>query len=182
MTVGVFLDRDGVLNATLQQDGRPVSPTTLDDFRILPGVASALESLKQRGARLIVVTNRPDVQRGVVSRETVDAMHAKLQRELPIDEIKTCFHTDEDQCACRKPKPGMILEAARQWGIDVGRSYLVGDRARDMFAGRNAGCRTVLVDWGYDLEARDHADAVVDSLPSAARVILDRLGASDRAC
>jgi len=128
----VFLDRDGVINANLERNGKPVAPTSLSEFRILPGVIEGVRLLKEAGFLLVVVTNQPDVANGLTPRPTVEAMHAEIRRQLPIDDIVVCFHADADKCSCRKPKPGMIFDAAARHGIDLASSYLVGDRWRDV--------------------------------------------------
>ena len=145
----VFLDRDGVINANLERHGKPVAPTCLAEFQILPGVEEALHRLKRAGFLLVIVTNQPDVPNGITPRATVEAMHALIRRRMPIDDIKICFHVDADGCPCRKPNPGMILEAAAEHGIELTSSYMVGDRWRDMHAGRSVGCFTIFVDYGY---------------------------------
>ena len=168
----VFLDRDGVLNANLERDGRPVAPTNLEEFRLLPGVEAATGRLKQAGFLLVVVTNQPDVSSGRTPRSVVETMHARLRQSLPIDDIKVCYHRDEDRCACRKPLPGLIDEAAEEHDIDRNRSYLVGDRWRDIEAGQRAGCTTILIDYGYPQERPMQPDKVVASLTEAAEFIL----------
>ncbi len=145
----VFLDRDGVLNRPLIRDGKPYPPRALEEVEILPGVAEALENLKRAGFLTIVVTNQPDVARGTVRRETVEEIDARLASQLPLDQIMVCYHDDRDACQCRKPAPGLILTAARQHDIDLSKSYLVGDRWRDVEAGQHAGCKTILLDYGY---------------------------------
>jgi D-glycero-D-manno-heptose 1,7-bisphosphate phosphatase len=170
----VFLDRDGVINANLERDGKPVAPTSLDEFRFLPGVEDAVRRLKQAGYLIIVCTNQPDVPNGRTSRATVEAMHDLVRAKLDVDDIKVCFHTDADRCACRKPKPGMILAAADEHSIDLPRSYVVGDRWRDVVAGRAAGCLTIFVEYGYEQEGPNEPDHVVASLSEAANLILDR--------
>jgi D-glycero-D-manno-heptose 1,7-bisphosphate phosphatase len=170
MSRAVFLDRDGVINRALVRDGKPFSPRSLEQFELLPGVAPALVALKDAGYRLIVVTNQPDVATGKTDRETVEAMHARLLSELPIDDVYACYHTDEHACSCRKPRPGMLLDAARKWGIDLTESLLVGDRWRDIEAGRAAGCRTLLVESDYR-ERRTEADHAVASLAEASQLI-----------
>src|SRR6185503_11845151 len=129
---------------------RPGSPRQLSEMQIAPGAAEALECLRAAGFTLIVVTNQPEVARGKISIETLDAMHAALRAQLPIDDIRVCLHDSGDGCDCRKPRPGMILDAARDSGIELTSSYLIGDRWRDVEAGRRAGCRTILIDYGYD--------------------------------
>jgi D-sedoheptulose 7-phosphate isomerase len=169
----VFLDRDGVINRAFVRDGKPLPPPTLQELEILPGVPEALRDLKQHGFELLVVTNQPDVGRGKQSRESLDAMHRSLSASLPIDEIFVCTHTDQEKCDCRKPLPGMILEATRKYNIDLAASFMVGDRWRDIDAGYNAGCKTILIDYGYSERAPDHAaDMRVKSLREAADWII----------
>jgi D-glycero-D-manno-heptose 1,7-bisphosphate phosphatase len=175
MRRAVFLDRDGVLNCALVRDGRPYPPATLDEFEILPGVAEALRALDDAGFLLIVATNQPDVARGLQRREVVEAMHRRLLDELPLDDIKVCYETDESRCACYKPKPGMLLEAARELGIALASSYMVGDRWRDVGAGKAAGCFTIFIDRGYAEPLTDTPDAVCTNLPEAAAIILRSL-------
>lgn len=172
MRRAVFLDRDGVINANLERDGRPVAPTTLAEFRILPGVDDAVRRLKERGYLVIVITNQPDVANGLTERSTVEAMHDVIRARLPVDDIKTCFHNDAAGCACRKPKPGLILTAAAEHGIDLAESYVVGDRWRDVAAGRAAGCATIFIDYGYKQDGANCPDKVTGSLPEAAAFIL----------
>jgi D-glycero-D-manno-heptose 1,7-bisphosphate phosphatase len=143
------LDRDGVLNRPVIRDGRPYPPATLEEFSILPGVPEACETLRRAGFVLLVVTNQPDIARGVQDRAVVDEFHALLLRALPIDAVYVCPHDDADGCNCRKPAPGMLLEAARDLNLDLGSSVMVGDRWRDVEAGQRAGCRTVFIDRGY---------------------------------
>jgi len=172
MKRAVFLDRDGVINETMVLDGRPVAPASVDAVQLRPGVEEALEALRRAGFLLIVVTNQPDVGKGLVRREAVETIHAALRRRLPLDDLKVCYHVDADGCACRKPKPGLLLEAARERGIDLGQSVMVGDRWRDIEAGRAAGCRTVLVRASYDERPAERPDAAVDSLSEASAWIL----------
>jgi len=175
MRPAIFLDRDGVINRNAVHNGRPYSPDTLDEFVILPGVPQAIETLRRAGYLIVVATNQPDVGAGRQSREVVEAMHAVLRRELAVDDIEVCYHVDSDQCACRKPKPGMLLHASEKHGIALSRSFMVGDRWRDVEAGRSAGCRTVFVDHGYQNEPPPiRPDFVVRSLPEAASVMLGK--------
>lgn len=172
MKRAVFLDRDGVINANLELNGRPVAPTTLQDFRLLPGVEDAVRRLKEHGYIVVVITNQPDVANGLTKRDTVDAMHGLIRARLAVDDIKVCFHSDAAGCECRKPKPGMILAAAAEHGIDLPRSYVVGDRWRDIEAGRAAGCTTIFIEYGYRQEGRNLPHKVAKSLPEAVAFIL----------
>ena len=173
MERAVFLDRDGVLNRSNLRNGRPCAPTSLEEFELLPGVTQAVGRLREAGFRLIVVSNQPDIATGKLSREILERMHERLRSWLPVDAIKVCCHVDENECACRKPKPGMLLEAAREWSIDLSRSFMVGDRWRDVSAGKAAGCRAIFVDYGYAETQVDQPDFVVASLLEAADIILE---------
>ena len=149
MNRAVFLDRDGVLNRVVLRDGKPHPPASLAELEILPRAREALANLKRQGFLLLVVTNQPDVARGTQTREAVEAMHDELSAVLPVDGFFVCYHDDADGCECRKPRPGLLLEAAKLHAIQLSASFLIGDRWRDIEAGASAGCRTVLIDYGY---------------------------------
>jgi D-glycero-D-manno-heptose 1,7-bisphosphate phosphatase len=168
----VFLDRDGVINRTFIRDGTPYPPVSLRDLEILPHVPEALGALKAHGYSLVVVTNQPDVARGTASRELVDRIHERLKGELDLDAIFTCFHDDADECDCRKPKPGLLFRAAHDLAIDLSSSFMVGDRWRDVEAGRRAGCRTLFVDCSYRETPPSSYDFRVGSLLEASGIIL----------
>ncbi|PYS49941.1 MAG: HAD family hydrolase [Acidobacteria bacterium] len=172
MTRAVFLDRDGVINRAIVREGRPFPPASVEELEFLPRVGEAIERLKRAGFRLIVVTNQPDVAKGLQRREVVEAMHERIRRETLIDDIKVCYHSERDECACRKPKPGMLLEAAREESLDLSQSFMVGDRWRDVEAGRAAGCKTILISYEYDERQAERPDAIVNSLFEASELIL----------
>ncbi len=169
----VFLDRDGVLNRALVRDGQPYPPGSIAELEILPGVGQALIALRKAGFLLVVVTNQPDVARGTTTREAVETINAALGAELPIDEFRTCFHDSSDECDCRKPKPGALLAAAADHGIDLYDSFMVGDRWRDTEAGERAGCRTIFIDYGYQEKQPVAVDYRVSSLLEASKIILE---------
>jgi D-glycero-D-manno-heptose 1,7-bisphosphate phosphatase len=154
------------------REGRPFPPQTLAEFEFLPGVIEAVESLRQTGLTIVVVTNQPDVAKGIQQREVVDAMHGHVRQILSVDGIKVCFHVDEDNCTCRKPQPGMLLEAAAEYGLDLRQSVMVGDRWRDIEAGRMAGCKTVLIKSNYDEKQAESPDLIVRSLDEAVQPII----------
>jgi len=175
MTRAVFFDRDGVLIDAVVRDRRPYPPRSLDEVRIDPDAATALARLNAAGYRLILITNQPDVARGTLDRSTVEAIHALLRSHLPLDDCFVCYHDDSDHCSCRKPQPGLILRAAEQYDIDVSKSFMVGDRWRDVDAGRAAGCRTIWIDRGYEERLpASPPDARVAGLKEAAERILAR--------
>jgi len=170
----VFLDRDGVLNRALVRDGKPYPPSNLSEFEILPGVAEACAKLRQAGFLLVVATNQPDVGRGTISRALVESLHDHMQESLPLDRVEVCYHAGKDasECDCRKPKTGMLVRAARELNIDLKRSFMVGDRWRDIDCGHAAGCTSILVDYNYNEPLRHAPDHRVKSLLEAADVIL----------
>ena len=173
MKRAVFLDRDGVLNEAVIRDGKPFPPAALDQLRIYPEAAKALGRLKSAGYLLIVVTNQPDVSRGTQVREVVEAMDAAVGAALPIDDFRVCYHDDGDQCRCRKPKPGLVLDAAAAHEIDLAQSFLIGDRWRDIDCGFAAGVRTVWIDRGYRERGPEHpADFRCRSLGEAVEWVL----------
>ena len=166
----VFLDRDGVLSESLFFDGKPRAPRKLEDFRIYPEAKGACERLKKAGWHLVVVTNQPDLGTGKVSADVVGQMHARLAAALPIDAVEVCPHTDADHCSCRKPLPGLLVRAAERLGLALPDSVMVGDRWRDIAAGKAAGCRTILVDRKWP-ERREQPDLVVADIGVAAEAI-----------
>lgn len=142
----VFLDRDGVLVRNVLRDGRQLAPRTLAEFSFYSDAAAGVARLRQAGFLTVVVTNQPDVGHGLISPETLAAMHQRLAAAMPLDAILTCTHRQDEGCVCRKPRPGLLRRAADDFGIDLTRSWIVGDRASDIAAGQAAGCRTVLID------------------------------------
>jgi D-glycero-D-manno-heptose 1,7-bisphosphate phosphatase len=169
-----FLDRDGVLNRPKVVDGRPYPPDSVAELELLDGVEAACSELHDAGLALVVVSNQPDVARGTRTLEEVEAINDELRRLLPLDQIRICPH-DDDACACRKPAPGMLLDAAAELEIDLERSVMVGDRWRDIEAGKSANCATVFLDWGYSERPPEDPDLIVRSLGEAVPWILDQL-------
>ena len=172
----VFLDRDGVLNRPVVRDGLPFPAANLAEFQLYPDVVEGCRQLKEAGFLLIVVTNQPDVGRGTQSRESVQAIHARLRADLPtLDAIEVCYHAGARQgepCDCRKPKPGMLLRAAATHGIDLKRSFLIGDRWRDIDCAHAAGCRVVFIDHGYREQLREKPEFTVTTFREAVAIIL----------
>ena len=120
----------------------------------MPGIHDLVKVLRTEGFKLFVVTNQPDVANGRVKIETVEKMHQQVFEVLGVDKIYACFHVDSDGCKCRKPKPGMLLDAAADFGIDLEQSFIIGDTWRDMEAGKAAGCTTIFLG-NRDKESRD---------------------------
>ena len=171
MKKAIFLDSDGVLNVALMRDGMPVAPTTLAELIIPDEVKPSLDRFKAAGFLLICVTNKPDVERGFMTQAAVDAICNKLRQDLPLDDIFICYIEKSDNY---KPKPGLLLDATKKYHIDLTQSYMIGDRWRDVEAGRNAGCKTVWIDRGYakDKVPSPPADYTAHSLKEATDWIL----------
>ena len=168
----VFLDRDGIINAPVVRNGKPYPPSTLDSVEILPGVKDALIELKEAGFLNIVATNQPDVATGKQSRAIVDAIHEKMKSELALDDIRVCFCVEGPDCPCYKPSPGLLIEAAKDWGVDLSKSFMIGDRWRDVGAGQSAGCITFFVDYQYKEDLIYRPDFTISGLPEAVELII----------
>jgi D-glycero-D-manno-heptose 1,7-bisphosphate phosphatase len=176
---GVLLDRDGVINRSWERGGVTYPPRNLGEFEFLPGVKEAAAQLAGAGWPLVVVTNQPDVARGLQSRALVDEINLHVVKQLPVLEVFTCYHDSGDGCDCRKPKPGLLLEAARRWNLDLGRSIMIGDRWSDVVAGQAAACLGILVETPHSGLERCNPDVRVRNLVEAAdwiRLSLKRKG------
>ncbi len=173
----VFLDRDGTLNVQIIREGHPFAPQTLDEFHLFDDVPEACRALKAAGFALVVATNQPDVGRGLQSQSIVEAMHARLRQLIPeIDRIEVCYDPGNGEPSRRrKPEPGMLLDAASALGLDLARSWMVGDRWRDVDCGKRAGVRTILVDFGYAEELHEKPDFTAKTFAGASRIILAQI-------
>ena len=172
----VFLDRDGVLTEAMAVDGVPHPLPPEAGLKLRPGAQAACRQLRQAGLPLICVSNQPDIARGTVSAAAVEAVNHDLAARLGLDAVLVCPHDDSDQCDCRKPLPGLLLRAARTFNIDLGRSVMIGDRWRDIDAGRAAGCTTIFIDNRYD-ERRPHgpditATSLAEVVPEVLRMTM----------
>ena len=171
----VFLDRDGVLTVPIFRDGRSYASQTMEEYALYDAAAPAVAALKRAGFLTVVVTNQPDVGAGIIAMETLEAMHAELASRTDVDVIMACTHTKTDGCACRKPKAGMLLDAAATYDIDLTASFMVGDRKSDVDAGIEAGCRTVFLDLGYTAEEKPiNMDQTCSDIGQAAEWIIDQ--------
>ena len=166
----VFLDRDGVINKTINHAGKLTSPRSMDEFQLEPGVSDALNVLRAARFKLLVVTNQPEIARGLLKPDVLHRMTTKLMESMPIDEVRICPHDDADGGQCRKRKPGMLLDLASSHGVDLEASFLIGDRATDTMAGRTVGCSTIILDRPYN--DGHFADHRVASLKAAVELIL----------
>lgn len=168
----VFLDRDGVLNHSIVRNGRPYAPVKLEEFKLIEEAKEALKMLKSHKFLTIVVSNQPDVGRGIIKKTTLGSMHKILRENLEIDDLYTCECTHS--CPFYKPNPGMLLKAAKKWGIDLTASYMVGDRWRDIDAGTSAGCQTVFIDYSYEETLRQRPTKIVNSVLDACEWICSK--------
>lgn len=171
----VFLDRDGVLDRARIVDGRPFPPRSVDEVEIMPGVRQACAELRRAGYILIVVTNQPDIARGTMTLAAADEIDRVVAAQAGVDDVRMCPHDDQDRCECRKPRPGLLLDAALAWRIDLHHSVMIGDRWRDIEAGRSAGCATVFIDRGYAERRPSDPDVTVSDLTEGVNWILGRL-------
>lgn len=172
----VFLDRDGTLNKAIVRHGKPYPPVTESEFALLTGVSEGCQALKRAGFLLVVATNQPDVGRGTQSRDVVEQIHTRMCQELPIDRVEVCYHPGRgESCQCRKPAPGMLFQAAQVLEIDLSKSWMIGDRWRDIDCGLTAGCRTIFIDQGYDEVLHATPDFCVSNFWEAASLILNNL-------
>jgi D-glycero-D-manno-heptose 1,7-bisphosphate phosphatase len=170
----VFLDRDGVINKVVYRDGRPTSPRNIDEFEFDAGTESALNRLSAAGFRLFVVTNQPELARGLLTKESLCRMTDRIMNTLKIDEVRICLHDNDDGCRCRKPQPGMLVELAHKYGLALEASYIIGDTWKDSRTGSSAGCKSIILDRPYNRE--DPADWRVPDLSSAVDLICARKG------
>ena len=171
MKKAAFLDRDGVINRAIIKDGKPLSPNTLNELEILPGVIQSITKLKKLNFVCLVVTNQPNVSRKKIDKNSVIQMNNFLKNEIPLDDFFVCYHDDKDNCDCRKPKPGLLLKAGKKWDVDFKKSFMIGDRWRDIEAGKNVGCKTIFLDYKYSETKPKNPSFVSDTLLNAVHII-----------
>ena len=171
MKKAVFLDRDGVINKTVIRNGQHAAPFTLDELKILPNVKESILILKELNFLCVVVTNQPDVSRGKVKKGSILEINNNLKIKTKFDDIFVCYHDDIDNCNCRKPKAGLLIEASKKWNIDLKKSFMIGDRWKDIDAGNNAGCKTIFIDYKYNEIKPNNPDFTTDNLTNATNII-----------
>ena len=171
MAKAIFLDRDGVLNALVYYPSHDEweSPRTPEDVELLPGVADAIREAAALGFLIFVVSNQPSAAKGKMTLEALHAVHAELVRQLgdvPITAFFYCYHRSEDRCECRKPSPYFVLEAAKNYDLDLSASWFAGDQDGDIGCGRRAGVRTALLQYARSKPKRgaERADQSFDDL------------------
>jgi D-glycero-D-manno-heptose 1,7-bisphosphate phosphatase len=170
MKPAVFIERDGILNQARVERHHQVTPLTCDQFHLNTEAVPLFNEMKAAGLRLIVTTNQPGLSRGYQSRRELDRMHQLLRAKFPVDDLLVCPHEDSDRCPCRKPKPGLLTEAAYKWGIDLNRSFVISDKWQDAEAARRAGATSLLVQspWLGDV----HHDFVLPNLSTLVEKVL----------
>ncbi len=170
MKLAVFVERDGILNHVRQERGHPVSPLTLREMQVRRSALPWIRELKRSDLLVIATTNQPGISQGLQSRRELELIHDSLWRFFDLDDIMVCPHEEGDDCPCRKPRPGLLLEAAYKWGIDLDASYVVSNRWVDAEAARMAGCTSLMIEspWSGD----GHRDFLVGDLPAAVNKIL----------
>lgn len=166
----VFLDRDGVINRVMIREGKAFSPRSRAEFAIFDEAPEAIARLRNAGLLVVVVTNQPDIARGMLTLADLDWMTSEIRNRCRVDEVIVCPHDDHDDCSCRKPKAGMLIESGRKWRIDLSGSFMIGDSWKDMEAGRRAGCVCLLVDTSYNKDL--HCSLRVENLTAAVEFIL----------
>ena len=171
MKKAIFLDRDGVINKIFMKNGIPFSPPSFTELKILPGVKESILILHKMNFVCLVVTNQPDASRGKIEKKTIIQMNNYLKDEIKFDDIFVCYHDDHDNCNCRKPKAGLLLEASKKWDINLKKSYMIGDRWKDIEAGKRVGCKTIFIDLNYKEAKPKNPDFTTDSLFSSVHLI-----------
>ena len=171
MSRAVFFDRDGVIIEPEIINRKPYPVNNIAQVHIYSGTRDLMAILMKMGYLVFVVTNQPDIARGKQSADVVNEINQFLLDNLPIDEIFMCSHSDEDNCSCRKPKPGLLLLAKEKYDIDFSKSYLVGDRWKDIDAGYAVGCTTILVDRNYDEKWSFNTDFVIRDIEEVKEII-----------
>lgn len=166
----VFIERDGILNEVRVGPKNQLTPLTLEEFKLKSTIKPLLGQLKEAGFVLVVTTNQPGLSRGYQSRRELDRMHDLLRRVLPIDDILVCPHDESDHCPCRKPRPGLLIEAAFKWHLNLDHSFVVSDKWQDAEAARAAGCTSLIVNSPW--VGRVHHDLVLPDLDSVIAKIL----------
>lgn len=170
MKRAIFFDRDGVINKTIVKNDIVFSPRKFKEFKLIDEAKEVLDGSRKEGFVNIIVTNQPDIRRGMMGLDELECMHNFIRKNLAIDDIIVCPHDDDDNCTCRKPGTGMFFEAAKKWGIELNASFLIGDQWKDVEAGRKSGCITVLIDYSYNKKVK--SDFRASDLRSALKIIL----------
>ena len=171
MRRAIFLDRDGVLNETIIKEKEITSPLKLDELKIFPDAKETLLTFKKCGYLLIMVTNQPDIARNKNTKKNVEEINDCLKNYLKLDDVCVCYHDDKDFCNCRKPKSGMLIEASKKHNIDLPKSFIIGDRWRDVEAGKNVKCKTIFIDFKYQEKLKNKPDYIITNIADAKNIV-----------
>ena len=171
MKKAIFLDRDGIINKAIIKNKKPYPPTKLSEVEPILEINNFIYSWKAKGYLIIIVTNQPDVSRGTLDKNIADQINEHLSYVINFDDIFVCYHGNDNECDCRKPKIGLFMQAKEKYDIDLSKSWMVGDRWRDVEAGKNAGCKTIFVDYGYDEKQPTNQDYTVRNVLQVYKII-----------
>ncbi len=170
MKRAVFVERDGILNEVRSGPKQQIAPLTLEEFQVKLAAKAPLQRLKAAGFLLIATTNQPGLSRGYQSRRELDRMHELLRRTFNLDDLMVCPHDESDHCPCRKPRPGLLIEAAFKWHVTLDHSFVISDKWQDAEAARTAGCTSLLLKSPW--VGQVHHDFILESLEEIADKIL----------
>ena len=166
MKPAVFIERDGLLNRVRVERRQPRSPLSMEEFQINPEAIAPLKALKEAGFVVLATTNQPGLSRGTLPRRELDRMHVLLQKTFSLDGILVCPHDENDACPCRRPKPGLLIEAAFKWHLEIDHSFVVSEMWQDAQAAHVAGCTSLLIRSPWN--GSGHHDYVLDDLAELA--------------
>jgi D-glycero-D-manno-heptose 1,7-bisphosphate phosphatase len=164
MKKAIFLDRDGIVNKPIILEGKPYPPFIVKQAFLVNNIKNMIDKWHKEGYLVIVVTNQPDISNHLISQRKVEKINRYLQSMAKFDDLFMCPHNEKDKCNCRKPKIGLFLQAKEKYDIDLEESYMIGDRWKDIEAGRRAGCRTIFVNYNYNEEKPHSCDYMVSSI------------------
>ena len=174
MNKAIFLDRDGIINKIIVRENEYISsPRKFEEFVFIDGINELLLKLKEKNYLAIIITNQPEIFRGLLEMEELERMHKAILEILTIDDIFMCFHDNQHNCECRKPKPGMLLQAAKKWDIDLSESFILGDSAKDIESGKRAWCNTILLETQYNINNEINPHFRIKSILEAFDIISD---------
>ena len=172
MNKAIFLDRDGVLNKVILKDGKPLSPKNLSEFVLLDNVSEALAIFKKLDYLTIIVTNQPDIKTKKQTLKDLEITHKWIFDNLMIDDIFVCCHDDSDNCNCRKPGIGMLINASKKYKINLTKSIMIGDRWKDIKCGQLAKCKNnFYINYGYDEPSPTGKFINVSSLYECSKIV-----------
>jgi len=175
----VFLDRDGVVCMPIIRNGKPYPPSSTKELKIIQGLEEAAHSFYKANLEVVIITNQPDIGNGHTTFAEVNKINEKIMNKTGIEHFYICPHIESDSCLCRKPKAGLLIKSAFELGISLQKSYLIGDRWKDIEAGQKVGCDTYFIDYSYSEKKPTPPYTKVTSVLEASRIILNKIGADN---